>query len=477
MKTSPPLYTVLLAAAEQIAAVQAGTSLREAIARTPAPLRAAAQAHSFYTLRHLGLARALQRQMVPKAPKSALFTALLQQALVLVVANAPLTEGESPPLNRGTPTLRRAPCARTTEIVRGHGPLGDGIATPTIGGAPHYEVHTLVNQAVVAAQSKRALRPYKNLLNAVLRRFGREFEAQMAQALKDPVAQWNHPAWWIRRIKKAYPQQWEQLLTMANTPPPLSLRVNRRRCTVEQLLAALDKAGMAAFSPKPYAVVLEQPRPVPQIPGFEEGWWSVQDCSAQIAGELLPVEDGMRVLDACAAPGGKTAHLLERAEIELVALDSDAKRLERVPENLARLGLDTEAVTIQAALAQDVDSWWDGRHFDAILADVPCTASGIVRRHPDIRWLRRESDLSATAALQAEILAALWQTLKVGGYMLYATCSIFPEEGTQQVQAFLDAHPEAVSLSQSPGQVLPALDTPAQAGGDGFYYNLLQKTA
>ena len=174
------------------------------------------------------------------------------------------------------------------------------------------------------------------------------------------------------------------------------------------------------------------PRPVVQLPGFAEGWWSVQDAGAQRAAELLAPADGMRVLDACAAPGGKTAHLLELADIDLLALDADASRLERVGQNLDRLGLGGDRVRLQAADAADLDAWWDGKPFDAVLADVPCTASGIVRRHPDIRWLRRENDLRRTAALQTRILDALWRTVAPGGRLLYVTCSVFPIEGTRQ---------------------------------------------
>ena len=221
--------------------------------------------------------------------------------------------------------------------------------------------------------------------------------------------------------------------------------------------------------------MLTQPRPVHELPGFEQGWWSVQDLSAQLAGALLPVSDGMRVLDACAAPGGKTAHLLERADIHLTALDADPKRLERVGENLERLGLFHDNVTLTCADAADAQAWWDGVPYDAILADVPCTASGVVRRHPDIRWLRREDDIARTAALQRRIVDALWATLKPGGHLLYATCSIFPEEGEWQAHAFEKRHTDASRLP-APGQILPL----KQAGeahpiGDGFFYALFAK--
>lgn len=433
----------MLASAEHIHDVLGGASLTTCLARTPVALRAAAQAHSFYSLRHLGLAQELRRLMVPRQPKDLLFDALMLHAILLVDA---------------------AVAFQTDKTVFDDRP-----------DVPIYSVHTVVDQAVEAAQSQPALRPYKNVLNAVLRRFIRERTELLSRALKKPTAQWNHPMWWIKTLQKSYPHDWEHILTVANIPAPLTLRVNQRRCSVPRLLALLEQGEIEAWSPGHDTVVLAKARPVSQIPAFDLGWWSVQDASAQIAGRLLPLADGMRVLDACAAPGGKTAHLLERADIHLVALDSDAKRLERVSENLQRLGLDSDQVQIKAAAAQEVAAWWDGQLFDAILADVPCTASGIVRRHPDIRWLRRDQDVANTAALQAEILTALWSTLKPGGHLLYVTCSIFPAEGQAQIDRFMARHSEALLLPQSPRQVLPTLDTPQQAGGDGFYYALLQK--
>ncbi len=441
--TQPALAHVLLASAHHIHGVLNGASLTDCLAQTTPSLRAAAQAHSFYSLRHLGLAQELRRLLVPRQPKDGVLDALIMQSLLLVDV--------------------------AVRVQADRDAFADRPETPV------YSVHTIVDQAVEAAQSQRALRPFKNLLNAVLRRFIRERTELLEQALKKPVAQWNHPSWWIQRLKKTYPNDWQRILQVANIPAPLTLRVNQRRCSVTRLLALLEQAGMPAWSPGHDTVVLEQARPVQQIPAFDLGWWSVQDSSAQMAGRLLPVVDGMRVLDACAAPGGKTAHLLERADLELLALDADAKRLDRVAENLQRLGLDGPHVQIKAALAQDLDAWWDGKPFDAILADVPCTAAGIVRRHPDIRWLRRESDIQATAQLQRHILAALWSTLKPTGYLLYVTCSIFPEEGQKQLEHFLSQHADAVLLPESPLQVLPNLETREQVGGDGFFYALLQK--
>ncbi len=439
----PALSQVLLASARHIQDVLQGASLTDCLAQTPAPLRAASQAHSFYCLRHLGLAQELRQLLVPRQPKEAWFDALMLQALLLVDV--------------------------AVQVQADKNVFADRPETPV------YSVHTVVDQAVEAAQSQRSMRPLKNLLNAVLRRFIRERSALLEKAQRKPQARWNHPMWWIRALKKAYPSQWQTILQVANIPAPLTLRVNQRRCSVARMLALLEQAGIEAWSPAEPTIVLAQARPVQQIPAFDLGWWSVQDHSAQLAGQLLPLADGMRVLDACAAPGGKTAHLLEQADIELIALDADARRLTRVHENLARLGLDGAHVQIQAAEAQAVAQWWDGKPFDAILADVPCTASGIVRRHPDIRWLRRATDVTATAALQQQILQALWGTLKPEGHLLYVTCSIFPEEGQQQIDHFLTQQADAVLLPQSPLQRLPTVDTPEQAGGDGFFYALLQK--
>jgi 16S rRNA (cytosine967-C5)-methyltransferase len=310
------------------------------------------------------------------------------------------------------------------------------------------------------------------MVNGSLRRFLREREALLAAADKQPAARWNYPQWWIDRVKADYPDEWESILRAADVPAPMSLRVNRRRVTVAEQLAAFDAAGIAAERLGKHGIVLAQPRPVQQLPGFAEGHWSVQDGGAQLAAPLLDVRDGMRVLDACAAPGGKTAHLLELADIDLLALDVDDARLGRVRENLDRLGL---KATIKAADVAELDTWWDGKPFDAILADVPCTASGIVRRHPDIRWLRRPEDVKKTARLQVRIADALWQVLAPGGKLLYATCSVFAAENARQASAFLERHPDATVLP-APGQLLPRAGTePLAAQHDGFFYSLFAK--
>lgn len=413
-----------------------GRSLTEALADVDGALRPAVQAVSFHAMRYLGWADAVGRELVQRYP-NVLFESLLLVSLTLLKA-----EGE---------------------------------AAAAVPGMPVYAPHTVVDQAVTAASKARALAAFKGLLNGCLRRFLREREALAAAVADSPEAQWNHPGWWVKQLRVAYPQHWQAILQAANLPAPLTLRVNRRRASREQVLAAFQDAGLAAEPVGAAGLVVATPRPVVQLPGFAEGWWSVQDAGAQRAAELLAPADGMRVLDACAAPGGKTAHLLELADIDLLALDADAGRLEQVGQNLDRLGLGGDRVRLQAADAADLDAWWDGKPFDAVLADVPCTASGIVRRHPDIRWLRRENDLRRTAALQTRILDALWRTVAPGGRLLYVTCSVFPIEGTRQALEFLQRHPEARRLD-APGQLLPvAVDATPAEQQDGFFYALFAK--
>jgi 16S rRNA (cytosine967-C5)-methyltransferase len=310
-----------------------------------------------------------------------------------------------------------------------------------------------------------------------LRNFLRRREELLALANADPVAHWQHPAWWIARLQQDHPAHWETVLAAGNSHPPLCLRVNRRRVTSADYLHQLAAAGIAARALDETAILIEKPLPVERIPGFADGLCSVQDWGAQAAAGLLDVQDGLRVLDACAAPGGKAAHLLESAAIDLTALDADAARAARITGNLKRLGL---AATVKVADARDVGAWWDGRYYDRILADVPCSASGVVRRHPDAKWLRRESDIAGFATTQAAIVDALWRTLAPGGKMVYATCSVFAEENGAQVEAFVGRHADARHLPAF--ETTPAATTrDAQphhlpdAEHDGFYYALLQK--
>ncbi len=435
-------------------AVRGGQSLTEALAACPTALRPGVQALSFQVMRQMGQAEALKAALVSKPP-APWVDALLITTLALAQADS-------------------------------------------------YPAHTLVNQAVEACKrGSKSRQAAASLVNAVLRRFLREQEALLTQVQQQPRAHHNHPDWWIARLQRDWPAHWEALLAHNQHPAPMSLRVNRRQGTRAAYLASLMSAGVltdgiaapstqARVAPawQPWlddsAVVLPKAVPVGQLPGFATGASSVQDVAAQLAAHLLvhgPAEaasgwqlpPGARVLDACAAPGGKTAHLLELADLDVLALDSDPARLSRVHDTLNRLGLQART---QAADASRPADWWDGQFFDAILLDAPCSASGIVRRHPDVRWLRRDSDIATLAGIQDALLDALWPLLKPGGRLLYCTCSVFKQEGQDRIDAFLQRHPQARLLA-SPGHMLPVVEypeAPAATGadrGDGFYYALL----
>ncbi|CCD29582.1 16S rRNA methyltransferase B (sun protein) [Candidatus Glomeribacter gigasporarum BEG34] len=330
---------------------------------------------------------------------------------------------------------------------------------------PTYAPYTVVDQTVQAADARAQWQPAKGLVNAVLRRFLR-MRAQMLKAvLRNPVARWNYPRWWIDAVRAAWPVHWEEILSAGNTHPPMTLRVNARRTNVAHYLEYLRARHISALAADEYAIQLTRPRPVEQLPGFKEGLVSVQDAGAQCAAKLLNVRDGLRVLDACAAPGGKTGHLLELANLELVALDIDGARAARIDANLQRLRL---RATVCVGDAAQPAQWWDGRRFDRILLDAPCTGSGVARRHPDLRWLRRASDIAQLAARQQQMLRAVWPLLNTGGELLYSTCSVFPEEGEAQARAFERAASDAVRLP-APGQLLPSV-TPAEQNHDGFFY-------
>lgn len=431
----------VLASAHCVQAVIAGQSLSDCLASTDSMLRPSVQAISFHVMRRLGFARAVRDQLVKRPPADPLLDALLLVALALLETAIQASE-------------RKDDTSHRRDL-------------------PIYAVHTVVDQSVNATRGK--FKPYRGLINGTLRNYIRQRSRLLPLLAEDDEAVWNYPSWWIKEVKTAWPQQWQQVLEAGNRPGPMTLRVNQRQTSVSELLAVFEKAGITAHSLQDSAVVLAEPQPVHSLPGFHEGWWSVQDVAAQRAGLLLPLRDGMRVLDACAAPGGKTAHMLELADVTLLALDSDSLRLQRVAQNLERLELAGSHVTLQCADASDLSAWWDGKPFDAILADVPCTASGVVRRHPDIRWLRRKSDIKRTSALQHRIIDALWMTLRPGGHMLYVTCSIFPQEGEQQANAFSERHSDATRLS-APGQVLPLQQAARLDNGDGFYYALFAKT-
>jgi 16S rRNA (cytosine967-C5)-methyltransferase len=407
--------------------------------RVPGPLRAGTQALAFQSLRQLGRAQALRQMLARRAPPPPA-DALLCTALAL--------------------------CWRESD-------------------AP-YEVFTLVDQAVEAAKRGNATKAQAGFINACLRRFLRERDALVAATDQDPVAMWNHPRWWIARLQQDYPKQWRQILESSNTQGPMTLRVNARKTDVAGYRAILQEASIEALPVGEYGLVLQRPLPVHEIPGFDAGMASVQDAAAQLAAPLLlqglvgrsPSQARPRVLDACAAPGGKTGHLLELANAEVTALDISPARCERIHESLRRLGLQAHVVAADAAQPAQ---WWDGRLFDAILLDAPCTASGIVRRHPDVPWLRRESDIAQLAAIQARLLSVLWPLLRPGGRLLYCTCSVFRAEGEAQAQTFL-AHNKDAVLGPAPGHLVPqngamhnAVQDNLEGDHDGFYYALLEK--
>ena len=331
--------------------------------------------------------------------------------------------------------------------------------------------HAVVDHAVRAAQVLN-LR-VSGLVNAVLRNFLRNQAALLEQAAQNEEGCYSYPQWWIDELRAQYGEDSTAILDAGNRHPPMTLRINRRRLPAADYQAQLAEQNLPARLIEPGALQLDKPVSVDKLPGFFAGLVSVQDAGAQYAALLLDVHDGMRVLDACAAPGGKTAHILECARAEMVAVDKDGQRLQRVAENLQRLGLSAQLVAGDAA---EPDKWWDGRPFQRILADVPCSASGVVRRHPDIKWLRRKADIAGFAAQQLDILRALWRLLAQDGKLLYATCSVFRQENGQVIAAFLAQQPDACQLpialpNDKKGQLLP------NDQHDGFYYALLHKTA
>lgn len=341
--------------------------------------------------------------------------------------------------------------------------------------------HAAIGETVGCADKLK--KPWaKALLNAVLRRAQRESEALLAELEHDPVVRTAHPRWLQKALKAFWPQQWEAICAANNAHPPMILRVNRRHQTRAGYLQLLSDSAITA-QPCAYSqdgIVLDDPCDVRNLPGFNEGWISVQDEAAQLAADLLDLAPGQRVLDACCAPGGKTCHILEVEPglAGVVAIDLEAKRLLRVRENLDRLGLDAQLI---AADGRDTAAWWDGKPFQRILLDAPCSATGVIRRHPDIKLTRQPDDIVALAALQGELLDALWPTLEVGGILLYATCSTLPTENTEVIEAFLARTsgareldiPGQFGIKQAHGRQLLA----QQGGHDGFYYAKLIKIA
>ncbi len=455
----------LKATAKAVAFVMAGRSLSDVLTDgsvVKPDLRAGVQALSFAVMRHLGLALALRQLLVARTPTSPV-DALLCTALALLVCETDA-----------------------------------GVS---------YTEFTLVNQAVEAAKSHAKTRSGAGLINAALRRFLRERESLLSAALQNEEAVYNHPQWWIDQMRREQPHRWQAILTANQLKPALVLRVNLTKTARDAYIALLAEQGLAVQLPQAQAaqscaLLLHDAPAVQNLPRYAEGWFSVQDLAAQGAANQLLSDEFLtelvahakqgrkiRVLDACAAPGGKTTHLIERLlqafaragmpivagedwgkHFEVVALEIDAKRAKRIHENLSRL---KQRAIVKIADAQDVRSWWDGVPFDAILLDAPCTASGIVRRHPDVRWLRRESDAKAMGAVQLTLLQALWPLLRARGRLLYATCSVFEMEGVVVKQQFLQVQSQAKALD-SHGLWLPTL---SPLSHDGFYDALFEKRA
>lgn len=433
-----PLWQQLRYSAEMLAAVAAGRSLTEAFRKVPAELMPGVQALTYQALRSLGRARFLRDQLVTRQPPPPV-DALLCLSLALAGR--------------------------------------DGM-TP-------YPAHTLVDQTVETAKRWKAARGSASFVNACLRRYLREQVTLLAQSESAVVARWNHPQWWIDRLKHQYPDRWESILLSGQKPAALTLRPNLRRVTRTELLNRFRVEGVDARPVGQVGIQLSETARLGRLRGLENGEYSVQDSAAQLAAPLLmaPLEGCPQphILDACAAPGGKTAHLAElRSDARIQALEIDADRAVRIRENLTRLGLQA---TLSVADASLPETWWSGEPFDGILLDAPCTASGIVRRHPDIPWLRREADLNQLAAIQKKLLDVLWPLLRPGGVMVYCTCSVFHEEGQIQIAAFLRRNSQA-ALMESPGHLLPHAsllpgESPENSLGehDGFYYAVLRKMA
>jgi 16S rRNA (cytosine967-C5)-methyltransferase len=308
--------------------------------------------------------------------------------------------------------------------------------------------------------------------------FQRQTDSLLAQAQSTDVGRWSHPQWLIDALRQAWPEHWQALLEANNQRPPMTLRVNALQTTAEEYLAELRKVDIDAqcSTTTPSAIQLTQAQDVTLLPGFAEGQVSVQDEAAQQAAYLMMLEAGQRVLDVCAAPGGKTGHMLELADVEMVAVDVEAERLQRVKENLQRLGRSAQCI---AGDASQPDAWWDGKPFDRILLDAPCSATGVIRRHPDIKLLRQPSDIDQLVVLQAQILDAIWPLLKPGGMLLYATCSVLPQENAEQVAAFVarqsDAQHKVLDVAWGQSVKFGRQVLTGTAGMDGFYYACLEK--
>jgi len=343
--------------------------------------------------------------------------------------------------------------------------------------APHAAVHATVD--VCDELGKGCA---KSVANACLRRYGREYQSLTAPLADNPVTATSHPKWLMKMMQKAWPDDWQQVFEQNNQRPPLCLRVNQRHGSRDEYLQRLQQAGIDARAADfaPFAIYLSDSCDVTQLPGFDDGDISVQDEAAQLASLILAPQSGENILDACAAPGGKTCALLETADCDVTALDLEASRLERVEENLERLGLSAGVVCADMAATDD---WWEGEQFDAILLDAPCSATGVIRRHPDIKLLRRRDDIEQLAEVQQTLLNTAWKLLKPGGRLLYATCSVLPQENNDQIENFIRQ-----KLEQGQNIQLQTLDNswgvacnagrqlfPQENGHDGFFYALLIK--
>ena len=422
-----PLSEAITIAAQALGEVMHGRSLGEVLEQLSAQERPIVQSLTFDALRKWTSSQELIKEFVPKTPPP-------ETAYLLSVAIALFLHGEQ----------------------------------------KTYAAHTIVDQAVEACGQYDKTLYAKGMVNAVLRKVSQKLQAVVDKGYApDPISMY-YPSWWRANLKKSYPKEWQAIGFQQAQRAPLILRVNERQHTRDQYQAMLSQAGIASKTidtlagiPLPSALILEEPAPVSDLPEFYSGAVSVQDAGAQLAAILLNPQAGDLILDACAAPGGKTAHLLELADADVVALEIDKERLTRIGGNLDRLHLHSERVQILRGDASQ-PSWWDGRSFDKILLDAPCSASGIVARHPDIPFLRRASDIAQLQQKQQGILAQAWQMLKPDGVLLYITCSIFPEEGEDQAKWFAAEYPNALRLS-APGQILPS------ATNDGFYYALFKK--
>ena len=427
---SLPLSEAITIAAQAVSEVMSGRSLTEVLDQLEAHERPIVQSLSFDALRKWVRSHEFIQQLIPKTPPPEV-DHLLSVAIALFLQDPMESKG--------------------------------------------YPAHTIVDQAVKACGEYDQTMYAKGLVNAVLRKVSLVVQPPAGEKHfpPDPIPMYV-PAWWRANLKRNYSKAWQSILFQQAKRAPLILRVNQRQYTREQYQSLLSEAGISskpivelAGVQLPSALLLSEAVPVSDLPGFYTGAVSVQDAGAQLAAILLSPQAGELVLDACAAPGGKTAHLLELAVCAMYALALDGDRIGKIGGNLDRLRLQSDRVRVLRGDASKA-AWWDGNPFDKILLDAPCSASGIVSRHPDIPFLRREADIRALQERQRAILNQAWKMLKAGGTLLYVTCSIFPEEGEEQAVWFAEQHPNAVRLT-APGQILPG------ELNDGFYYALFKK--